>query len=166
MSHRYRHKFGILLFDASFYSMHTPRSSSIISRADLTRKLRHCIGQNYLYWNKKGILQHAARILQLAARFQIVARGVGISSLLLLLLLKEKKHISNPRVLSDMGLAIPRPIAPRFARSSWSESRLGDPRSALSSTCFSDIILTLSLWTKGSGVRISFGPLSRYVKLS
>jgi hypothetical protein len=40
----------------------------------------------------------------------------------------EKKGISNPRVLSDMGLAIPRP------------TRLGDPRSVCA--CLSNIILT------------------------
>ena len=40
----------------------------------------------------------------------------------------EEKRISNPRVLSDMGLAIPRP------------TRLGDPRSVCAS--LSNIILT------------------------
>jgi hypothetical protein len=66
------------------------------------------------------------------------ARGVGISSHL--------QEISNPRVLSDMGLAIPRP------------TRLGDPRSKLVSD--SEIILKLlTLYPKGHvGSKLALQP--------
>jgi hypothetical protein len=66
------------------------------------------------------------------------ARGVGISSHL--------QEISNPRVLSDMGLAIPRP------------TRLGDPRSKLVSD--SEIILKLlTLYPKGHvGLKLALQP--------
>ncbi len=41
---------------------------------------------------------------------------------------ESEDRISNPRVLSDMGLAIPRPIASRYFVVDDCESRLGDPR--------------------------------------
>src|SRR5215213_3186022 len=59
---------------------------------------------------------------------RIKARGVGVSCLQRLFQLFPL-DISNPRVLSDMGLAIPRP------------TRLGDPRSVTRGS-LSNIILT------------------------
>jgi len=111
-----------------------PKHSSDTLSLGLTRRLSSSLGMNWLIQDKGYIVGSIAACSRcVVACYNVAWRNkssAGSGNLVPPFAPQRRRegNISNPRVLSDMGLAIPRP------------TRLGDPRSVCAS--LSNIILT------------------------